>query len=249
MRWMLQMLMLSALAHSTDAAPVIGRRTIFGSQQIAIAPCSSSITNNMLAWFKLDETTGNRVDSLGTTPVLTPSASVTYTNGIKGNAAVMPAGHTLSTLAVNAGNWNPNSSDYSIAVFIKNPPAATVMEMTDGILNWKLDAGPSGFSFTIGDGMGGMITVTTNTVVGSSWHLVAFGFDAASSEIWISVDAGGKARSSYMSFSPDVITRDFYIRQSTVDEISIVRRVYSDEEIACIWNNGLGRTWNGTHVQ
>lgn len=250
MRYLFIILMV-CLSLNAAQTGIMARRAVTAANVEGIAPCSDLITNNMLAWWKLDETSGNRTNAFTTGGFTwTENGTVSSTTGIKGNAAVMSGMNYLSATPPNSNPWHWNNNDWSAVFWVKGTDDGILIDAINGGASmFQLIASAETYTFKVYDNMGGSITVAQAAGMSSTWHMVAFGYDVSNTRIVISVDAAAYAESSTMSFSPETSYTEVQLNNGTLDEMATTARVWGADDLDCLYNNGIGRTYTGGHVQ
>ncbi len=204
-----------------------------------------------VAYWKLDEASGNRADSIGSR-TLTDHATVTSTAGMIGNAAVFTAVNseylsvaddallsmgasarmtmagwfyfTGNTMGL-AGKWDGGSNEYLL--YIEND--STIRFYVNGII-------------------AGVINVGSRTPTTNAWHFIAARYDGAN----ISVRVDAQAWED-LALTTDIIdgTAAFEIGRQAgvqylngrVDELGLWKSALSDAEVDELYNSGAGVTY------
>lgn len=215
----------------------------------------SSLLGGLVAYYKLDETSGTRADQLNTWP-LTDNNTVTSGVGIIGNAAKFTAasGEYLSAVTGTTAPFG-RLSTRSIAgwVYLDTTQAAASfasiqsgLTTSDGdpnlFLTANADGTPGAFKFYAG----GYSALTTAFTTG--WHHFAYTFIVGTpgdSKLYIDgVFRVGR------TFAPGGSGGNFFIGQGfngyydeRVDEVGVWSRVLSQVDITNLHNAGAGTTY------
>jgi len=219
----------------------------------------SSLLTGLAAYWKLDEASGTRADSLGAEP-LTDNNTVTSAAGKIGNAAQFTAANSESldhaddaTLSMGPGVrmslvgwWWFTSVDGGIAFVSKFD--ALSFEYLLRIENTglcKFWVSPEGSSLT-----------NVGTVVPSlgAWHFVAARYDGTT--ISLRVDAGAWETTAYTGdifngisvFTIGLQPSFGLALDGRADEVGLWKVALSDAQVTSLWAGGLGTTYPFTGV-
>lgn len=227
-------------------------------------PAVNPGTTNLAAWWSLNETSGNRLDSHGANH-LTPGGSVSYAAGKVGNAADFEA-TTLDYLsvtdnaAVSVGN-----TDFTICAWVKiesKPSFSPIVTKATGVaggseyqMDYRGDA-TDRFRMIIFNSSSVAVIATANVfgspVVGA-WAFVVGQHNAATDTVSISVNAGAANTTATGGADiPDSATACQVGGQTAVsrymdgliDEVCLYKRVLTDDEITWLYNSGNGRAYS-----
>lgn len=214
------------------------------------------LTNGLSAYWKLDETSGNRIDSSGNGIDLTENGTVSYTNGIINNSAILP-GDSVSWLQSNITiNF---SSDFTVSAWLK------ITSIVGGSGNWNIyyrtkSDGFYGLELGFTDINGGIkltfevpysngpfVLDNVNFNTGEWYHIVFIRKN--NSYYWY---INGVYYDTTVSFSNDM-TGDVVILGNNgsnsnefngeIDETGVWTRALSISELSILYNNGLGNTY------
>ncbi len=175
---------------------------------------SNNFLNNGLAgYWKMDETSGNPVDSSGNGITLTNNNTTTFTGGKFGNAASFNG----SNQYFNAGSTIANVNTVSFWV---NPVSTTDNFMN---LNSTVYVKSSGGTVSLNGATGTIYVNSTasTTVAANTWSLVTVTIPAGISASQIEV---GRANSTYAG------------NGTRIDEVRVYNRALSPNEIAQLYN-------------
>lgn len=215
---------------------------------------SSPGTTNLCAYWKLDETTGNRADSHGSFTMETNGSVGYVSDGIQGNAADCDGAQFLKTIAYSAGTLFGASGPFTMAGWVR--PSSSIAGFQTFV--YALDGGNFILMrFTAAGDISLLIWDTTwvecglygHNITDDAWHFVAFGIDG-SNKGFIKVD--GNARDT------DAATLSTQANRATntkltqfgsgnpfgdLDEWGIWKQALTDEELDWLYNSGAGKTY------
>lgn len=206
-----------------------------------------TLPNELVAYWKLDETGGSRKDSKGTND-LTAFGTVTSAAGKRGDAAQFASGAYLS-VADNPALSMSTTTSFTIALWVY-PDALT----TGNILQkWNTSAYAYGLSYggshpnlSVGDG-----SASGDGLVAGQWNLIIDTYDVAQQQISIRVNNGAQALGTWAGGSPPNTAplvlgagaAGAYPFNGRIDEVGIWKRVLSSQEQADLYNAGAGNTY------
>jgi hypothetical protein len=215
---------------------------------------ASSLLNDLVAYWKLDEASGIRSDSHGTNH-LTDNNTVGSTAGKLGNAAAFVAANS-EYLSCDTASLNPGTSDFTIAVWFRT--TSTTYKSIAGVYSGSsaagcvlaADNGQVYSFFRDASGHGGFSSVTGTGYNDGNWHLYVAEFDRDGyfTPYIDNVALTGTSIATVGDVSPAGI---FAIgaRSSSnhwdgdLDEVAIWKRLLSPEERTHLWNSGAGLTY------
>jgi hypothetical protein len=225
-----------------------------GIQVAQSGAAASPLLTDLVAYWKLDETSGTRFDSAGINN-LADNGGVGSTIGIQGNAASFAGsvGQYLSIASnsdVSAGagskTWalwvKPNTVAPSFQGLLgkdANPPREYEILMQDDDL--RIDwFSPTRQNITI-----------PNVFTAGSWHLVLFWYDSSDGSVNASINNGTVTtlgRATGNTEKPTPLTVGYRLEgpltyDGLIDEIGIWGRVLTPAERTQIYNGGAGITY------
>lgn len=208
-------------------------------------------TTGLIAYWKMDETTGDRADSHGS---FTLSGSAGYVSGVQGNAADCSGSLSLAEKSPghSAGALFGTSGPFTMCGWIYGSPSLTTGFQT---IFYAFNGGNVILVRFFGSDMSCLIWDTTWREVGNqgydfkgSWNFVAFGVDAADKPFFrVNTDARntGAARTGDAARALNT-----YLNQlgagnpcAYLDEWSVWQRALTDGELDWLYNSGAGRTY------
>ncbi|HLC60789.1 MAG TPA: alkaline phosphatase family protein [Candidatus Nanoarchaeia archaeon] len=230
---------------------------------------SSTLTNSLVSYWKLDETSGNRKDIVGNNH-LVPFNGVTYdTSGVKGYTAKFTATSiraneqylgVADNIIVSPGDtdftfagWvRLDSTDKSMAIIAKGDTGATreyVLLYDKGFL-----ATSDRFVWSVYDGSG-----TTKPIVADNfgspsagnWYFIVAWHDSVNNQIGIQVNNG---KPNVVSYSSGVTDKDSMFTigafrdvddleiNGKIDEVGLWKRILTVQERSDLFGAGWGNT-------
>lgn len=210
-----------------------------------------ALTDNLVAYYKLDETSGSTsIDSTGTNNSTNYNASVNQTGKIdKAYSFNGSSAYLQSSSQSFTGNAN-----YTITAWIKTDVANTYqvilsngIESTKAGLKFKINdnntigadlanaAGPSSTS-TISTGTWYFVTLTKSS---DTYQIYINGFTNGSS---VTITSSNISVAGTQRISKDVSSGTGYFN-GLIDEIGIWTRALSSSEIAELYNSGTGLSY------
>jgi hypothetical protein len=197
-----------------------------------------ALTNNLLAFYKLDNTT----DSSGNGNTLTNNGNVTFASGKLGNAAVfdgsnylqatdsnLPSGQSSRTISC----WYKTTSNSEVNVL-----AYGAQSFNGGVVLYSQNDGKFIFS-QYGDGI-----ISTSSLNDNNWHNIVVTYDGTN---WILYVDG--SINDQKAMGTDTQLTELLIGgawggggnfDGSVDAVGIWNRALSDAEVAELYNNGTG---------
>jgi hypothetical protein len=204
-----------------------------------------SLLTDISHYWKLDESSGNASDSVGSV-TLTNAGSGTFLDGIINNG-IYSYGTDQPNSYFTSGNITPDPY-FSVSFWIK--PVGI-----EGTYGGIISSGSNGFDIYFGtdykihfyDGDGGYFTSSETLSLNTWYHIVCVaGGDGGTSRIYVNAGTPTEGPSYYFLLSAatyDIghsknFTSDYFIGR--IDEIGIWNRVLSQAEITQLYNNGSG---------
>jgi hypothetical protein len=212
----------------------------------------STLLNDLVAWYSLDETTGTRNDSHGTNH-LTDVNDPGYEAGKQGNAAVYAAGQNEYLVAAAPHDLYGGDRDFSFATWYKPPTGVPDV----AIAHCGIGAGANVSDYVlytvsgqvrIYAGVGGTWYYAAGpTLVAGTMYCIYFQYVAATKTLSIRVDDGPLA-DTVLPAAPNKIGGSFYLgtyfgysdTTGSQDETAFWRRTLTDAEYLEFWNSGAG---------
>jgi hypothetical protein len=231
--------------------------------RFASAGGASSLLTDLAAYWKLDETSGNRADSSGNGTILTDTNTVLYAAGKQGNAAdfeednnerLTAASNSSIALsndqALTIACWVYRESDsgFDIGIVAKNANS----DHTDEYVLSDYSAGSGKYRFKVGNGTSSTTVDSTTAPTNGAWHLVIAWHDPTADKLYISVNNETPAQATWTG-GTYVGTSQLTIGGMTfnaginydglIDEVGIWKRVLTADERTTLYNSGSGTTY------
>lgn len=221
---------------------------VVSQQPAALADPGASI----VAWWSMDETSGNRADSTGSYD-LTDVNTVGSTTGLVGNAASFDSAN--SEYLSSATFPDCSDRDFSIIGWVRIVDTSLTQRIFS---NFGGAGSRSLYLRNVGGALQVLIssdgTASTSRGLGSSvdntWHFVYFYHDSVNDEIGGSVDDGSVLSSAYSggcygSGSPWYVGGESTSQNLTgdVDELVWYDQVLSAADVTYLYNGGAGRAY------
>lgn len=212
-----------------------------------------ALADNLAAYFKLDESSGNAVDSVN--GYVGTNTSVTYSAGKINNGANFNGGG--SKLVCN-NSIISGTGDATFSAWVKIPAAAAICPIVtkrdsnaSGLFVWRMeDNGAMNFFDYSGAGFLFNATTQANTPANDgTWHLVCFVVSGTTGTYYFDGAADGtKTCTSRLSWNTQLPkigndSVDNLWLNGSIDELGIWSRALSSTEIASLYNAGVGFQW------
>lgn len=226
------------------------------------APAPSSLLTGLVAYWKMDEASGTRVDSGPNGLHLTPSNAPVSVTGTIGDAALFEQAssqylsHPDDVLLRVNGDW-------TWSFWVK----MTTAEGNNGFLA-KIDENTSVIEYAIGYWSGGdsrilgflddgstsgnFYSPTPSPAIADTWYHILFQYDISENKAAFSVDGAALVWQTWGSGvqtsgeGPLYIGRDlwnFDYADAAIDEVGFWSRLLTTEERAALYNGGAGVTY------
>lgn len=224
-----------------------------------------AITDNMVGYWNLSESSGSRADSFGSNP-LTDNASVTGTTG--------PGAHNAAHFVRASNQWLSHTDnatlsvgdiDFTIAIWIKyttnNDLQGSICYSGNGASrSWEIVQGFSpttDFFFQVssdGSAQNGVQAATFGAVATGSWHFVVAWHDSVNNQLGITVDNGAADTASWTTGVFDS-TGDLQLGRregsspgngldGDLAMFGMWKRILTGTERTFLYNSGNGRNYS-----
>lgn len=213
----------------------------------------SSLLSGLASYWKLDETSGNRVDSVGSRTMV-PQSTTSYGTGKIGNALDLVAtGYLLcndNTLNVDATNgfticgWiylhatGANSCIFRLGA--GGTDMAVLTASSDNKAQMYVVDSATGVSSVKGSD-----TLTTDT-----WYFLCGRYNPSTKKAEVSLNAGAFALGAALTNGPKQGATSSLIGRwpannanGLIDEVGVWTRYLSDTEVSALYNGGTGTTY------
>ena len=216
---------------------------------------ASTLLTGLVAWWTMDETTGNREDSHGTLDLVAANGPG-YTTGKKGNAATLTGAATSPSLSVADAAAMDFSTGFSFSGWIKMTGSTSIfLKNTEFLLHWATNTLLFRGTSTGGSGFDGRKILSAADVRDGNWHHVVVSSPASgpqNAKIYIdgtrrddSSNYGSPGWSAWNNtanvFSVFPVSNGH--PTCTIDEAAIWNRDLTTAEIAELYNSGSGITY------
>jgi hypothetical protein len=229
---------------------------------VGFNPGGATLSNGLVSYWKLDEASGTRNDSVGTNH-LTNSDSVSTIAGKIGNSARF----SKSSFTTRLGLYRASNSslqtgniDYTFTAWVKMNAYTTGGVIgkgdTGATREYRLvfDGTSRHFQFVVNTSTGEKVVSTpVNSVTTGNWYFVRAYHNAATDQIGISLNnstatttaTGGSAPTAYSSNFTIGDYNDVtgYRLDGDVDEVGFWKRNLSNQEVLDLYNGGSGNTY------
>jgi len=218
----------------------------------------STLTNGLMAYWKLDESSGNAVDASGN-GITGTSSNISYASGkinncytFNGSSSKVAFGNVVKpTSAISFSGWYKSSSSskdntmidcigytanfqgYSFGVNTSNQVLIYLGNNTANFLDFETN--PSGAVVTINDG---------------NWHWIAGTWDGSNVYLYLDSYKSGASTWAYtLSYSAsNSLNMGFYNygtlwATASFDEVGIWNRVLTTSELSTLYNSGSGKQY------
>jgi hypothetical protein len=213
-------------------------------RQGTVSGGASPLLTDLVAYWKLDETSGTRFDTVSSNN-LSDNGGVGSAIGKIGNAAEFDTTNYLST------NTVLSSGPFTVSCWIY---ADTVTQPAGGIVNRysnTVSADRAWTTYVVNDDIEFVVPPTSlkilNVVSAATWHYFAFWYDDVAQEIGIQFDT--TIQTTPQTTGYPVINVDFTIGSRAdgntafdgrIDEVGIWSRVLTASERTQLYNGGAG---------
>lgn len=186
-----------------------------------------ALTDNLVSYWKLDESSGNAVDSVGSNTLT--NSNVTYATGKINNGAVF---NSTSDTLIGTSISNPLSFSFWYNVTQGNSVTYLANASPDNTIQSK----SSGFTWQIYDGTSSRDFTTT--VKNATWTHVVFVYNGTGYLLYENGTYIETVTSNQISF--DKIGRSGSNINGTIDEVGIWNRALTSGEVTELYNSGVG---------
>ena len=220
---------------------------------------ASAITWDNIAYYNLDDTTGNAVDIVngydatvsGATQSATGKINTAYSfNGINGRVYTPNTGLNY--------NWTTLTAWVNIKNFTGANTIVSKKLGTGGGTCWRLNVEADGKVRALSSRTAGTIVIdSTNSIVENEWYFIAMVSNLTGIYVYINGTLEGSVANTnilstgaYQNFTigyedPGAIIGNRYFTNGTIDEVGIWNRSLSSAEITDLYNYGNGLSYGG----
>jgi len=214
-------------------------------------PGANGLLNGLIAHWSLNETSGNRTDSVNSY-VLTDNNTVTYDTGKLGNAAKFVAADS-EFLSLDQSAFNPGTGSLSIAFWAKLSADIPIIckgnQATSNTAGWRIFTFSTNFGIRASSGSANSQRFASKNVTDGNWHLCVAVINRTDDRMDIYADGankvGGALTSSWNITSADSLlvglANTTYFN-GLIDELAFWNRPLTDADAAALYNSGTGLT-------
>lgn len=216
-----------------------------------------ALTDNIVSYWKLNETSGTRADSAGSNN-LTDNNSVSYTTGKISNAATFVRSSSQSLSCASNASLQISGS-FTMSMWIKFQTLTNYnifANKGNGAEFWIYTASNGGGDYQIGSGSVGSQQFPNGTFTTDTWYFIVFWWDSVGNQMGYSIN-NGTAVTAGTSGSPTVGSSDFTLGSANgthycdayIDEVGRWSRVLTSAERTELYNGGAGLTYPFVEIQ
>ena len=221
--------------------------------RLSSAPASSTLNTDLISYWKLDETSGTRVDSepTGTPQDLTDNGTVTSNTGIISNAGQFTAANNEYLSRADSADLSVGNIDFSLSawVYMDSKSEQYIVSKHTSSYYVRYDGGSDRFQFVV---QGSAVSANNfGSPSTATWYLIIAWHDSVNDLIGISVNNGTANTASFSSGALDT-AHDFNIGtvnnltsvdwNGRIDEVGFWKKVLSSTERTELYNAGAGKT-------
>lgn len=211
-----------------------------------------ALTDNALAYYKLDESSGNASDSVGSNTLT--NANVTYGSGLINNCAQFGSTNTNKRLYVASNLGVTTSGDWTISYWVRNSAVNVIfgmMELIYGGGTKKVVCFYDGANTRWYVGTVAGTTTPSHTISANTWYHVCL--VNSSGTITLYVDGVSKGTISSASTTSG-LSEAFELGHATValggywapgdaDETYVCGSALTSDEVTSLYNSGAGNQY------
>lgn len=217
-----------------------------------------ALADTLVSYWKLDETAGNRADSVGSNTLTNVFAGLTAVNGIVTGGVNVGGTNDGLRCASNASLQLGTGVSFTIAGWFQpfaDPNGKAIFGKWDSVdtnkQEWFLGASAAfaNVRLSVKNLANVLVTLTaTNTMTNGVWHHYAAGFDAPTGLLWLQIDGGAKitqACSGVTASTASFVLAQFSdlsnnSTQCSLDEVGFWKRTLRTSEALQLYNLGAG---------
>lgn len=217
-----------------------------------------SLTDNLVAYWKLDEASGTRVDATGRGNDAAPTSTPGNAAGVISSALDIDGTNYKYIAAQNSADLQTGDVDFTLAAWIWFDASSSDYDLigkwSSSDLEYELALSGQKFRFYLtpdGSSFPGVDATTFGNVSDSTWYFVVLWHDATADTVNICVNAGATDSTSH-SAGVRVGTAIFKFGKTDfgvghfdgrIDEVGFWRRVLTSGERTTLYNAGAGKTF------
>jgi hypothetical protein len=228
----------------------------------------SSLLTGLIAYYKLDESSGNASDSSGSGFTLTNNNTVTYTTAKINNGADFGTSNTSRFLDYTGGNMGVDGGSISFNMWVKVGVQPTTSgdaqfqhfivqgsnnTRTMNLIRYFNDAGTYKIQFERGkNNVGGEGYVHTQTLTLDTWFMLTYTYDGTTVRAYVNNSLVGSGSASGSGTGTNtfiqglrlgrhaLISGGAYLTQGQIDEVGVWSKALTTDEITSLYNSGNG---------
>lgn len=205
-----------------------------------------ALTDNLVAYYKLDESSGNAADATGNGFTLTNNNTVSYATGLINNGADLGTSNTNKTLATST-SLGITTGDFTVSFWYKN-------DGTDREFDGQVSIGTGSYSmifFRNGTNnrwflatSGGGNTLITESITNSTWYFLTMVKSGGTVTVYVNATSKGSTSTLGSSAGVHFTVGGFpdygWYGTNKIDEVGVWSRALSGAEITSLYNGGSG---------
>ncbi len=227
----------------------------------ALSAIGVSLRGKHVAYWKLEESSGNRLDSTPNALDLTPNSTPGNAAGIQGNALslVVASSQWLKRLNASLGGLAQGANDFAITCFVQpasigiDQAICSVYTSTTNQRAYRLRITTANqWEFVISTNGTGSVTVTNSTItpVAGAWYFVRV--TKIGSAVYLAINEGVPAQAALGFSTVFASTADFLVGAynssggrwgGLIDELAFWKPGLTADEGRYLYNGGAGRTY------
>jgi hypothetical protein len=220
-----------------------------------------ALTDNLMAFWELEETSGTRVDSHGNND-LTDNNTVTSNPGIVGTAAQFTLANTEYLSIADNTDLSTGDIDYTLQAWVRLDTKATLQVIaakygasgTEREYHLRYNQSTDRFYFAVNDTGGTAQPVESNNFGAPStatWYCIHVWHDSVNNQVGIAVNAGtantdaatGGSNNSSYAFQLGYSDQLGFALDGRLDQVGFWKRVLTSQERTELYNGGAGMTY------
>jgi hypothetical protein len=220
---------------------------MFGGAGFFLGTDAIDLRAGLVAFWRLDETSGDRLDASGNGHTLTPAGTVGSAAGVIGNAATIDGtefNYLAGSAVVTFGGSSSPTSPISMSIWVY--PAGVDLQPC-----FNQGTGPAtpGQMLGIGDGYASF-TVDANThsasggssAVAGAWNHIVGTFDGTTVRVYVNgtLDAEATSPADYSESNGIYLGDTISSNAQRLDLAGVWSRALSPAEVAQLYNGGAG---------
>lgn len=207
---------------------------------------SVALGDSISYYWKMDETSGTRYDSVGSLDLSSGTLPGYATGKISNAADLQSANSEYFTFQTAGTDFIFGNADFSLAFWFNiDSVASDVYIFTGPDINLRLDSASGNLVYTMSTGN----VTSTATISATTWYHVALVYDSVNDLLKISVNGSAFDTSSQTDgyngtggfFYIGVKNSTFY--DYSIDEFGVWTKALSSAEVSALYNSGSGTTY------